>query len=463
MKRLFGLGLFSGIFLTFSGVQAQDQNLQKINHVIVIYQENWSFDGLYGKFSPKDPQQSVEGFSSPDFNCEQMDSNGQPLTVLPEPDLAIGAPDGRIPANLPIKPYDLLPYLKSAGKATGDLVHRFYQEQAQIDGGKMDKFVAVSDNGGLVLSYFDGSQLPEGQLAQQYTLCDHYFHGAFGGSFLNHIYFIAADAPRWPKAPEKLKAETDRNGNMVRDGMITPDDYVVNTAQSVNIPHDPSTPADQLVPVQELPTIGDRLTDKQVTWAWYAEGFDEALAGRADKLYEYHHQPFIYFKKYSDPKDPSKVDRVHLKDKDDFLFDLIENNLPSVCWIKALGENDEHPGYSDIQEGQEYVANLVKAVQSSPYWKDTVILITYDENGGRWDHVAPPQRMVNGKKDWLGPGTRVPLIVISPFAKKGYVDSTVYDSTSILKFIESRWGLDPLNDRDKNAVNLTNAFDFSQN
>lgn len=107
-------------------------------------------------------------------------------------------------------------------------------------------------------------------------------------------------------------------------------------------------------------------------------------------------------------------------------------------------------------QGQQHVADLVATVQKSPYWKDTAIVITYDENGGRWDHVAPP------KGDKWGPGTRVPMIVISPFAKQGFVDHTRYDTTSILKTIENRWGLAPLGSRDAQVNDLSNAFDFSQ-
>jgi phospholipase C len=437
----------------YSSARAEEATgLNQVKHIIVIYQENWSFDGLYGNFP------GAEGFSSKDFHYEQVDKNGKPLKHLPQPILSVDSKtktityDTRFPKNLSVKPFDLLKYIKDTEK-TGDLVHRYYQEQEQIDNGKMDKFVAVSDNGGLVLSHFDAVNLPEGQLAQQYTLCDHYFHGAFGGSFLNHIYFIAADAPVWKEAPDSVRAKLDSNGNLIKDGMVTPDGYVVNTAQSVNIPHDPKTPANQLIPAQTIPTIGDRLSDKNITWAWYAEGFNEAVAGKADDDYEYHHQPFIYFKKYASP---NSVDHQHLKDKDDFLNDLKTNKLPSVSWIKALGHNDEHPGYSDIAGGQQYVADLVKSIQDSSYWKDSVILITYDEHGGRWDHVAPPTR------DKWGPGIRVPLIVISPFAKKHFIDKTVYDSTSILKLIEIRWDLNPLNERDKNATMLSNAFDFSQ-
>ncbi len=98
------------------------------------------------------------------------------------------------------------------------------------------------------------------------------------------------------------------------------------------------------------------------------------------------------------------------------------------------------------------MADLVNKIQNSSAWKDTAIIITYDENGGRWDHVAPP--VIDG----FGPGTRVPMIIISPYAKRGFVDHTQYETLSILKFIEQRWGLSPLSARDAGATSLTNAF-----
>ncbi len=124
--------------------------------------------------------------------------------------------------------------------------------------------------------------------------------------------------------------------------------------------------------------------------------------------------------------------------------------------MKPIGEDNEHPGYASLQRGQQHIADLVTAVQNSPYWKDTAIIITYDENGGRWDHVAPP------KGDRWGPGSRVPTIVISPFAKRHFVDHTSYDTTSILKTIETRYGLAPLGTRDAAIADMHNAFDFTQ-
>src|SRR5207249_1300299 len=165
--------------------------------------------------------------------------------------------------------------------------------------------------------------------------------------------------------------------------------------------------------------------------------------------FQFHHQPFAYFANYADGKQ-AKSD--HLKDEQDFLNALKNNSLPAVSFVKPLGMDNEHPGYANETNGQQHVADLVKAVEDSPYAKDTAIIITYDENGGRWDHVAPPAG------DRWGPGTRVPAIVISTFAKRAYVDHTEYDTTSIPRTIEVRWGLDPLGSRDARANDLRNAF-----
>ena len=120
---------------------------------------------------------------------------------------------------------------------------------------------------------------------------------------------------------------------------------------------------------------------------------------------------------------------------------------------KAVGD-DEHPGYADVMTGDRKTVEVLRAVEASRLWASTAVIITYDENGGQWDHVAPP------KGDRWGPGARVPTLIVSPFAKKGFVDHTPYDTTSILKFIEVRFGLKPLGPRDAKANDLINAFQF---
>ena len=421
----------------------------KIKHIIVIYQENWSFDGLYGKFP------GADGLDQAGDAVKQVGFDGKPLDSMPQTYLDAKAKvlDERFPKSLPVGPYDLTQYVPVT-ELTGDLWHRFYQEQYQIDGGKMDRYVVGSNNGGLTMSYVDASQLPEGKLAARYTLCDHFFHEAFGGSLLNHIFLVAMMPPVFPNAPDDLIAAVGPDGWPVegKDGFVSQDGYAINDLDPAVGPHKPGLAQDHLVPGQDMTTIGERMSDKKVSWAWYSEGWDQALAGTlGGRHFTYHHMAFAYFNKYANGTPGSKK---HLKDTDDLEAILAgKGELPQVSFVKFIGENNEHPHDSILAQGQKRSAGLVEKILASRYGKDCAVLITYDENGGRWDHVAPP------KGDRWGPGTRVPLIVISPFAKKGYVDHSTYTTASILRFIESRFGLEPLNERDGKAANLDNAFE----
>jgi phospholipase C len=447
-RALLALLTLAAMLTPTAGAAAQTAGpLDKINHLIVIYQENWSFDSLYGEFP------GANGADNAGPAAQQVDKNGQPYTTLPQPinnNLKPAAADSRFPANLPVGPFDIGKYVP-ADQKTGDPGARFYQEQYQIDGGKMDKFAAWSTGAGLAMGYYDATNLPVGKLAQQYTLADNFFHAAFGVSYLNHFWLISGSTPVWPNAPANQMIQLDANGKLVKDGTVTPDGYAVNTAFTVNTPH-PATITDtaQLLPEQTMPTIGDRLSDKGISWAWYSGGWNDAIAGHPDPLFQANHQPFAYFANYADGT-PGRA--AHLKDETDFMRALTTNDLPAVSFIKPIGADNEHPGYANLLQGQQHVAALVSAVQNSPYWADTAIVITYDENGGFWDHVAPP------KGDRWGPGTRVPAIVVSPFAKKGFIDHTQYDTTSILRTIELRWNLAPLSTRDAAAAPLTNAFE----
>jgi phospholipase C len=423
-------------------------------HVIVIYQENWSFDSLYGLFPGVNGLKNA--FSNGQLINPFVDKNGVPLTGLPQPLDDNGNPDPRIPANLPPLPYNLSKYL-APDQLTGDIIHRFYHEQLQIDGGTNDKFVAWSDNGGLVPSYFDATNLPEGKLAQQYVMADNFFHAAYGGSYLNHQFLVSAAAPVWnqplPTSSKTFVSNPDPNN--LNDGHLTPDLNVVNTTFSVNL-HPAGIPTDQLeqnindsnpnAPDYQ-PTIGDRLDAAKLSWKWYAGGWDNAINSNPDPLFQFHHQPFAYYQNYASETVAGNP-HPHLQDENNFFADLKAGDLPTVSFVKPLGPNNEHPGYADLLQGQQHVADLVHAVQHSSAWKNSIIVITYDENGGRWDHVAPPQR------DEWGDGTRVPAIVISPWAKRHFVDHEQHDTLSILKTIELLYGLKPLNQRDANATSL---------
>ncbi len=433
------------LFLGLAGCKKNEKTtatgINKVNHVVVIYLENHSFDNLYGQFA------GANGLSNATAaNTTQVDATGATYTSLP----AIPGTSA-FPTNLSNNFFNIDQYVP-ADQEIPDVLHRYYQEQIQIDGGKMDKYALYNTSAGLSQGYYKTSILPMLALAQKYTLCDNFYHSAFGGSFLNHQWLIASASPTFPNAPTSMVAVLDGSGKVVTDGVVTPDGFVVNTSYSVNAPHPATTATANLIPNQTNPTIGDRLNDKGVSWAWYSGGWDNALAGNPDPTFQFHHQPFIYYANYADG---TQLKKDHLKDETVFIAAAQAGTLPSVSFVKPLGVNNEHPGYAALDAGETHTMQLVNDVLNGPNGKDAVIIITYDENGGFWDHVAPP--VIDTK--W-GPGTRVPAIIISPFAKQGYVDHTQYETVGILSFIEKRWGLTPLATRDKNANPLTNAFNF---
>src|SRR3989441_5070568 len=196
--------------------RAGDPQLRQIDHIVVIYLENRSFDNLYGEFAGADGLAAAAGAPL------QVNGSGTSYATLPAvPGMA------SIPTTLPNAPFNIEQFV-AANVATRDLVHRFYQEQVQIDGGRMDKFALVSDAQGLVMGFYHTANLPLAADAARYTLCDNFFHAAFGGSFLNHFWLIAAQTPAFPGAPSSAVAQLDASGGLVRDGFVTPDGYAVN-------------------------------------------------------------------------------------------------------------------------------------------------------------------------------------------------------------------------------------------
>jgi phospholipase C len=165
--------------------------------------------------------------------------------------------------------------------------------------------------------------------------------------------------------------------------------------------------------------------------------------------FQFHHQPFTYFDRWggtanfngvgTNPPNGRWAQNKNLKDEQDFWTAAAAGNLPPVSWIKPL--YDEHQNYTTVTESENHTVMLLNALMKSPNWNDMVVIVTYDENGGQFDHVAPPQT------DKWGPGTRIPAYIVSPFAKGG-VDSTIYDTTAILHLIEERWQLSSLTSRD---------------
>jgi acid phosphatase len=463
-----------------AGAASKAAALDRIETLVVIYAENRSFDNLYGSFPGANGLQHVAK-----SGYRQRDRDGSVLKELPPiwegltakgVTPAITQADTEHLANRPYAIDDPKGFNSPTSIVHRDLWHRFYQEQMQIDGGKNDKFVAWADSGAMVMGHYNvGSKLPLWAIAKRFALADNFHQGAFGGSFLNHFMLICACVPVYPQAdtsPAKPsiaaveadgvsltvaanspKSAMDGIPKFVSDGNITPDFHAVNTMQppyqpSANKPvpggdallADPNNPT--TLPPQTMRTIGDLLSAKGVSWAWYAGAWQATLNGEnavPAPNFQYHHQPFNYFATMA-PGTPARAE--HLRDGGlggvEFIRAIDAGTLPSVTFYKPQGNLNEHGGYTDVQSGDRHIAEVIAHLRKSRQWAHMLVVVTYDENGGLWDHAAPP------KADRWGPGNRVPALIVSPFAKKGYVDHTQYDSTSILRFITRRWGLPAL-------------------
>jgi acid phosphatase len=455
-----------------------------VKNVVVIYLENRSFNNLFADFPGlAQPLSSVPAAAS-----TQKDRDGSTLPELPKvwggivparqnlggKDYLIKEDDIQHLPNAPFKLTDAEGKPLPEGLVTRDLVHNFYHNQMQINGGKNDGFVAWGDSGALVMGHYGETSKNLGlyQIAREFTLCDNFFMAAFGGSYLNHQflisgrtpeYFNARDTPARKKiavledgpqgtrlavAPDSPKSALAGKPKFVNNGTITPDGYAVNTMAP---PYQPSwvrpgpggdaTTADpqdpSVLPPQTYKTIGDLLSERGVDWAWYGGAWQAALDGRGEGSrpnFQHHHQPFNYFRQFAPG---TKAREEHIRDgglgdspiSNRFIADAIAGKLPPVAFYKPQGNLNLHAGYSDIESGDAHVANVIEHLKKSPQWKDMVVVITFDENGGWWDHVAPPQG------DRWGPGSRIPAIIVSPYAKKGAVDHNFYDTTSILRFL----------------------------
>jgi acid phosphatase len=529
--------------------------LGHFKHIVVIYEENHSFDNLYGNWGPVNGQHVVGRADAPPAHTTQIAQDGSPYPCLLMSDVNLMSPplspdcssttfsfgsgkpttayhfgnapyniDQFIPATAATCPdrdhlfsftFGILAGAAGGqpGGCTRDLVHRFYQEQYQLNGGQMNRYVTGSDSAGMSMGYYDTTKLPiytylHQNGAPNYVIADNFFQAAFGGSFLNHQYLIAAaplpstigthavlDASGFPNATYPLYHPSTSvvDGNLTQAcGVPTTvtgfacGNYAVNTVQP---PYQPTSPfGTQMAPVDDATTpmnIGDELSNAGVSWAWYSGGWDNAAGittgpgwtngsgptcsdpnsavaptvGTAtggfpfcpDKSFQTHHQPFNYFARYA----PDQPGRAHLQDEQDFLAAVKAGTLPSVSFVKPLGIDNEHPGYTSEPNGSDHLVDLINAVETGPQAGNTLIVVTYDEFGGQWDHVSPPglgTPAAAGQSDQFGPGSRVPTLLVARSLTRSGVDHTVYDTTSILRTIEAQFGLAPIGTRDA-AVN----------
>jgi phospholipase C len=542
------VGSVSGAAAATPGSGAPHGPLGDYKHLVVIYEENHSFDNLYGLWGNAG-QQKVDGLPQAQAGTTQVDQSGAPIGCLLQNDANLvttttsvkwldgsthpglqspvcsatsppgAAFDSHFASSAPFSINDYVtatdktcapPTVFAAngvekgdpaglpGGCTRDIVHRFYQEQYQLDGGKQDRYSTGSDAAGLTQGYYDTTQLPvyeylHGAGAPNYVIADNFFQASFGGSFLNHQYLVAAQAPQWDTSQKPVPAgknsvldaagfpnksyplySPDPNAAYT-DGPLTQScglprtvagfacgNYAVNTMQPSWQPSaggsnvlpgindvDPSKPFYET-------NIGDELSAKNVSWNWFAGGWNDADAGHPDPLFQYHHQPFNYFQNYA----PGMPGRQHLKDETDFLAAAHAGTLPAVSFVKPIGEENEHPGYASTDNGESHLVDLLKSVLGGPDGKDTLVVVTYDEFGGAWDHVAPPGQGSNaadGPSDQFGPGTRIPALIIGGDFTRSGVDHQAHDTTSILATIERAYGLAPLGSRDAEVTDLRHA------
>jgi len=530
--------------------------LSRVNHIVVIYQENHSFDNLYGGW------EKVDGLGdAPRRRTVQVNQAGAPYNCLLQNDVNLTSPplsarctdtttgasftshfrnrpftiDDYIPPTATtcpapgvFAPNGVLNGTGEPGGCTRDLVHRFYQEQYQLNDGRQNRYVTGSDAVGLTMGVYDTRALPIYRYLHQpshprYAIADNFFQAAFGGSFLNHQWLIAAGNPVFPKAvndggANDLHSVVDANGmptsyplyaspattglkdtqltascNPPATALPTPPralcgDYAVNTIQPPYQPFAPGTADTRKLPPQTAPTIGDRLSGAGVDWAWYSGGWSNAngnidapgwtngtgpacadsnalatavFPNCPDKLFQFHHQAFNYYANYA----PGTAARAaHLRDEQEFIDQANSSdkacNLKPVSFIKPVGAENEHPGYASAHTGSSHLMDLVQAVENSRCANDTMVVVTYDEFGGQWDHVTPPgQGGKGGPHDVFGPSTRIPALVISPSLRGRFVvDHTQYDTTSIAATIERRYDLDPLSSRDAAVHDLSRVF-----
>lgn len=419
-------------------------------------------------------------------------------------------PDARFPADLPNGPFQITRHV-SYGAHTGDPTHRFFQMWQQVNGGKHDLFVWVADQtgpgpsnpfplapgkthqGAIAMGFYNmaaGDAPLFKQLADQYAIADNYHQPVMGGTTANYFALATADVgvytdggqPAMPPARqiENPDAQPGTNNWYVEDGYrggsyVNCADatqpgvagirglldklpyrafnggncapgawYMVNNMEPAYAPLGQPLalgPDKFILPPQTMPHIGDAMTAGGVAWKWYSGGRNDGA--KVDKEYCGMCDTATFFSSTMTGPDKDK-----LVDLMQFYVDVKdEATFPQVAVIAPYDSISGHPGYAMQPSFDQLVTDVLERVRANPaLWKKTAILVTFDEGGGYYD--SGYVQLI----DFFGDGTRVPLIAISPYARKGAVDHTYYDHASIAKFIERNWALPPLSARSRDNL-----------
>ena len=380
-------------------INSNDNNNNPIKHIVMIMQENHSFDNYFGTYPG---------------------ANGIPKNVCMPLD-----PDH--PNDGCVKPF------LSANVTPPDMIHEYHESHIAYDNGKMDGFMQGEHQNNSTMSYYDNKTIPYyWDLAKHYVLADNFFSSVLSYSLPNHWYAIAGQAPTvsiYHGIPQSTKYASPNQKQDQKEYLR--ESNIINTIAESFMNH----------------------TNNGITWKYYYHKInvdgDYRNATINGDAYDFWNplaaKPSSYTEKYA----------PHFVRREQIFSDLKNGSLPQVSWVMPSDKLSEHPP-NNMTVGMDWVVNVVNSIMNSQYWNSTAIIVTWDEYGGFYDHVAPPQI------DKYGLGFRVPAIIISPYAKAGFIDHTQYQFESMLKFIEWRFNLPPLTERDAHANNLLNAFDFSQ-
>lgn len=378
------------------------RGLNKLDHFIFIMQENRSFDHYFGTYPGADGIPSGITFTDP-YSGDQV-----------------------------------VPY-HDTSDINFDGPHGWEDAQADINGGKMDGFLAqaytrfaegvipskqVGSNPREVLGWHDYNEIPNyWNYAGLYVLQDRMFESIAGYSLPAHLYMLAAQSDGYTGYQQPYPGQFD------------------------------------------FPEITELLASGDISWRYYVtSGQTIDSQGQAiGSAIEQQQDPDKYTYWNPLPAFPivqnDSVQRSYLVDTAQFYEDAASGNLPQVCWITPFFGSalSEHPAFrGGVRLGMAYVTGLVNAVMQGPNWNSSAIFITWDDWGGYYDHVPPP------RVDEYGYGIRVPGLVISPYAKQGYIDHKTYSFESWLKIVEERYGVASMTQRDKNALDMIDSFDFTQ-
>lgn len=464
-----------------------------IKHVVVIFQENVSFDHYFGTYPHARNRDGEPRFDAAPGTPSINGLNAQLLNHNPN-------------AANPRR-------LDRSQALTCDQDHGYTTEQKAFNRGLMDKFVENTNRDncsapqygrpGLVMDYYDGNTVTAlWNYAQHFAMSDNSYNTTFGPSTPGAINLISGQT----HGAVSSQPENDTYG------VVSPDANGVGT-----IINDPNPTFDDCSPTK-YPTvsfagsnhnIGNLLNAKGVTWGWFEGGFQptgrnadgtavcgsssQNIGGATVNDYIPHHEPFQYYKSTANPHHlpPTSAAMIGHQDQANHQYDLSSfwkaveaGSMPAVSFLKAAAYQDGHAAYSDPIDEQRFIVNTINRLQKTPDWKSTAVIIAYDDSDGWYDHQMPPivsqsddvnkdalsdvgmcgQAGVGQYLDRCGYGPRLPLLVVSKFAKKNFVDHSITDQTSILRFIEDNWQTGRIGDDsfDAKAGALDNLFDFSR-